>query len=408
MLSFFRKKVVIIKRKDHCISRKNIDHDAVKVLYRLSRAGFRAYLVGGGVRDLLLGRQPKDFDVGTDARPNEIRRLFKNCFLIGRRFRLAHIVYGKKIIETSTFRTTPDATHCGDDKIQRNDNTFGTPEEDANRRDFTVNGIFYDISDFSVIDYVGGLKDLKKKIIRTIGNAADRFQEDPVRMMRAIKFASRLEFKIERSTRAALVKHHSDILKASPPRVCEEIFRLFSFGAAERAFRLLYETGMMRDLFPVLADFIDGNGGGKCRIWKYLRAADNFQNGAELSNGVKLAVVFYAFLDAKFALGAMRESGARRVAHSAEPLFESGFCAVPIPRATVVSAEFCINSLGRFGEKQHSRLRRFAHHAEFSNALSFAQIVAAAENRPADFAVPWLDMTSKRVQEKTKTKPPPF
>lgn len=386
MLSFFRKRPVVIKRKNHCISRKNIDSDAIRVLYRLSRAGYRAYLVGGGVRDLLLGRQPKDFDVGTDAKPNEIRRLFRNCFLIGRRFRLAHIVFGKKIIETSTFRKTPSKIPEGEDKIQHDDNTFGTPEQDAYRRDFTINGIFYDISDFSVIDHVGGLKDLQKKIIRTIGNAAERFQEDPVRMMRAVKFASRLEFKIERSTLSALRKHHSDILKASPPRVCEEIFRLFGFGAGERAFRLMYEIGMMHDLFPKLADFIDRNGKGKCKTWDYLRAADCDKDNAEISNGVRLAVLFYAMYasrnerdDSK----AKPKRSASRRQSSAADLFEAGCCSVPIPRATTGSAAFFINSLFRFeNHEQTARVKRFARHPDFNNAQAFARIVAAAENRP--------------------------
>ena len=224
---------VVLSRQEHCISRKNIERTALKVLYGLSDAGYKAYLVGGGVRDLLLGREPKDFDVGTDATPSEVKRVFRrNCFLIGHRFRLAHVNFGGTIIETSTFRAPPQPQpgQDEDDKMQWDDNTFGTPEEDANRRDFTVNGLFYDISTFSVIDYVGGLKDLKKKLIRSIGDPFVRFQEDPVRMMRAVKFASRLDFKIEEQTQQAILKHHADILKASPPRVHEEVFRLFSYG----------------------------------------------------------------------------------------------------------------------------------------------------------------------------------
>ena len=160
---FTRAKMVTRERNAHCISRANIDPDALRVLYRLANTGHTAYLVGGSVRDLLLGRQPKDFDIGTDARPNDIRRLFRNCFLIGRRFRLAHIVFGRKVIETSTFRRQPEASDSANGIYQTEDNTFGSPEEDAKRRDFTVNGLFYDIKTFSVIDYVGGLKDLEKR-----------------------------------------------------------------------------------------------------------------------------------------------------------------------------------------------------------------------------------------------------
>ena len=195
MFSFLKKKKpvpVVYKRPEHCIYRKNIDPAALKVLYRLSSLGYTAYLVGGGVRDLLMGRKPKDFDVGTSARPNEVKRAFRNCFLVGRRFRLAHVRFGEKVIETATFRQNSQTVgeiieHAAEGPLE--DNTFGTPETDAHRRDFTVNGLFYDIKDFSVIDWVGGMKDIEKKVIRSIGDPEIRFQEDPVRMMRPIDSA---------------------------------------------------------------------------------------------------------------------------------------------------------------------------------------------------------------------------
>ena len=168
MFGFFKKKQklpVVYKRPEHCISRKNIDADALKVLYRLSQLGYTAYLVGGGVRDLLMGREPKDFDVGTSAKPNEVKKVFRNCFLVGRRFRLAHVRFGEKVIETATFRRNSQTVgeiieHASEGPFE--DNTFGTPETDAYRRDFTVNGLFYDIKDFSVIDWVGGMRDIEK------------------------------------------------------------------------------------------------------------------------------------------------------------------------------------------------------------------------------------------------------
>ncbi|HKC13855.1 MAG TPA: CCA tRNA nucleotidyltransferase, partial [Vicinamibacteria bacterium] len=172
----------ILARAQHVISRKNIDPDALKVLYRLKNHGFVAYLVGGGVRDLLLERRPKDFDIGTSAHPQQIKKLFRNCFIIGRRFRLCHVRFGRKVVEVSTFRRQAQPEE-GDTLIRR-DNTFGPPEEDAFRRDFTVNALFYDIATFSVIDWVGGLEDLQRKVIRTIGDPAVRFREDPVRMLR--------------------------------------------------------------------------------------------------------------------------------------------------------------------------------------------------------------------------------
>ena len=217
-LTPFKRKTVIVQRADHQISRQQIDPDALKVLYRLHRAGFKAYLVGGGVRDLLLGCQPKDFDVSTDARPQQIKRLFSNCFLIGRRFRLAHIRYSRdSVIETSTFRSPvqphSDPDHPDADLFNQDDNEFGTPAEDAVRRDFTINGLFYDIDNYSVIDHVGGLADLKKGLVRCIGDPDLRFREDPVRMLRGVRFAARLGFRVERRTWKAILRHHVEIAK---------------------------------------------------------------------------------------------------------------------------------------------------------------------------------------------------
>src|SRR5688572_29210602 len=206
---------VIIPRSEHPISRQHIDQDALKVLYRLQQFDHIAYLVGGSVRDLLLGRTPKDFDIGTSTHPYQVKRLFRNCWIIGRRFRLAHVKFGLKVIEVATFRrqipagteeepaaAAPVAVPMGStiedpDLLIHHDNTFGTPEEDAFRRDFTLNALFYDIATFSIIDYVGGLQDLKDGIVRSIGDPHKRFQEDPVRMFRAVAFAARLGFELD-------------------------------------------------------------------------------------------------------------------------------------------------------------------------------------------------------------------
>jgi len=204
-----------VARAAHSLSRKQIDPDALKVLYRLHQNNYVAYLVGGSVRDLLLGRRPKDFDIGTSAHPYQVKRLFKNCWIIGRRFRLAHVRFGTKTIEVATFRRlvtaeelaaaeeqqgeSPGAPPQGGptDRLVHRDNTFGTPEEDAFRRDFTINALFYDIANFSIIDYVGGLQDLDARLIRCIGDPDDRFLEDPVRMLRAVVLAARLQFSID-------------------------------------------------------------------------------------------------------------------------------------------------------------------------------------------------------------------
>ena len=204
-------KPLIVERSQHSISRKNIHPNALKVLYRLHRFGFKSYLVGGCVRDFLLGKKPKDFDVATDATPGQIRRVFRNCVLVGRRFRVAHIRFRENdIIEVSTFRRNPDISQDGTLLVRR-DNTYGTEEEDALRRDLTINGLFYDIATFSILDYIGGIADLQNRIIRTIGDPNIRFREDPVRMIRACRHASRTGFVIHPDTLDATERNSKEI-----------------------------------------------------------------------------------------------------------------------------------------------------------------------------------------------------
>ncbi len=241
------------------LDRAAIDPDADRVVRKLTRAGHKAYLVGGCVRDLLVAKKPKDFDVATSATPNEIKATFRNCRIIGRRFRLAHVFFGSKIIETSTFRANP-RDEDDHDLLIRRDNVFGTETEDARRRDFTINGLFYDVEREEVIDHVGGLVDLDLKLVRTIGDPDIRFQEDPVRILRAIKFAARLDFGFEPATWRALLRWRGEISKCAPPRLLEEIHRLMRGGAARRSFELLVETGVLAVLSPYLAGLLEGEG----------------------------------------------------------------------------------------------------------------------------------------------------
>ena len=241
------------------LDRAAIDPDADRVVRKLTRAGHKAYLVGGCVRDLLVAKKPKDFDVATSATPNEIKATFRNCRIIGRRFRLAHVFFGSKIIETSTFRANP-RDEDDHDLLIRRDNVFGTETEDARRRDFTINGLFYDVEREEVIDHVGGLADLDAKLVRTIGDPDIRFQEDPVRILRAIKFAARLDFGFEPATWNALLRWRGEISKCAPPRLLEEIHRLMRGGAARRSFELLVQTGVLAVLSPYLAGLLEGDG----------------------------------------------------------------------------------------------------------------------------------------------------
>ena len=231
-----------------------IDEEALKVLYRLHRHGFLAYLVGGSVRDLLLGKIPKDFDVATNAHPHEINALFKNSRIIGRRFRLVHVFFkGGKIIEVSTFRSQSEfeETQTEEGEIIRTE-SFGTPEEDALRRDITINGLFYNIADFSIIDYVGGMADLERRVIRTIGDPDERFQQDPVRMIRVIRHAARTGFSIEDQTYQAILRHREEIRKCSPSRLRDEFLRELKEGVAKPSLQLMLQTGLLFSLFPDL------------------------------------------------------------------------------------------------------------------------------------------------------------
>jgi poly(A) polymerase len=284
---------IIVPRAAHNLSRRDIDADALKVLYRLRQFDHIAYLVGGSVRDLLLERRPKDFDIGTSAHPHQIKKLFRNCWIIGRRFRLAHVKFGTKTIEVATFRrqmpaaaVTPEMDAAddaavtseaeatprrrADDHFIHRDNTYGTPEEDAFRRDFTVNALFYDIGTFSIIDYVGGLDDLDARIIRCIGDPEVRFLEDPVRMLRAVVLAARLQFSIDQPILDAIGGHRHEIARSAPARLLEEYYKILRSGHAREAFKQLRTTGLLKAITPELADASDA-------VWQSIAALDAFR-----------------------------------------------------------------------------------------------------------------------------------
>jgi len=262
---------------DHKIRQEEIDRDALFVLETLTDAGFEAYLVGGGVRDLLLGRHPKDFDISTSARPEEVKQLFRRCLLIGRRFRLAHVRFGEKVIEVATFRAG-DPEH---DALIVRDNVWGTAESDALRRDFTLNGLYYDATSREVIDYCGGFQDLSAGLLRAIGNPVVRFRQDPVRMIRLLKFQARFGLKAEDEASKALRKCYQEIVKSAPARLLEEILRMIESGAAAPFFRLMLDHHLLPLLFPLVAECMRQDMGE--RIFAFLEAADHL-----IRSGVKL------------------------------------------------------------------------------------------------------------------------
>ncbi|HWR71947.1 MAG TPA: polynucleotide adenylyltransferase PcnB, partial [Nitrospirota bacterium] len=332
---------VIIPRSGHPISRTWISPNALRVLYRLKESGRKAYLVGGGVRDLLLGREPKDFDIATDATPNEVKKIFRNCRLIGRRFRLAHIHFHDEIIEVATFRALaseiegeqppvepqpvpapvqgqgaagvpsgeqpqqaaprprpPRMLKTEDGMILR-DNVWGSAEEDALRRDFTVNALIYNIADYSVIDYVGGMEDIRKGLIRIIGDPVVRFTEDPVRMVRAVRFASLLGFEIEEKTYQAMLDLKDRVALANPSRMYEEMQKLFLSGEAGKTFQLLRKTGMFGILFPGLNEWLDTEAGGFPHTWvgKALEWVDTcVQRGRKVEPHTLFALMYGQYL----------------------------------------------------------------------------------------------------------------
>lgn len=292
----------------HEIPRRLVDQDAAKVIRRLNRHGHTAYLVGGGVRDLMLGRKPKDFDLATSARPYEVRDLFRNCRVIGRRFRLAHVLFsGGKVIEVATFRRDPSQRYetikpkiakkiplCAGpepvrlipsrraitegedtDLLITNDNVFGEPHEDAIRRDFTINGLFYDLERGEVIDFVGGVADLEEHLLRTIGDPNVRFREDPVRILRAIKFSARLDMGLDPDVYDAMVRHRSDLQRAAAPRVLEEILRFLRGGAAHRSVFLAWDVGVLSEVLPEVASFLDDDLTGAALTFGRLKALDS-------------------------------------------------------------------------------------------------------------------------------------
>jgi len=303
------------------------------------------------------------------------------------------------------------------------DNTFGTPQTDAYRRDFTVNGLFYNIRDFSVIDWVGGMKDLEKKIIRAIGDPEIRFQEDPVRMMRAIKFSSRLGFKIERKTQSAMNKYHKCILTAAVPRVCEEVFRLFPYGFSEEAFRQMYECGMLGDLLPELGKFIDGDGGVKSATFKYLKGLDAYEKmmaekGFEVSNGMRAAVLMTAMFkrgrDAALAKQGRDAALAKQGRDAAlakqgeterfgggagRTVMQTMKAALNIPKATYFTAVLLLESGRRLSESPKKGKQRFIYNRDFLDALDYNRIVTRVEGKDETVLNEWADLYDKKRKE---------
>jgi poly(A) polymerase len=382
---------VIVPREGHPISRKQIDPDALKVLYRLHQYNYTAYLVGGSVRDLLLSRRPKDFDIGTSAHPYQVKKLFRNCWIVGRRFRLAHVRFGTKTIEVATFRrlVTADELAQADeaaaanppvdhgipldedrDRLIHRDNTFGTPEEDAFRRDFTINALFYNIADFSIIDFTGGLDDLEARVVRSIGDPNERFREDPVRMTRAVALAARLGFTIDPPIDAAIEAHRGEIARAAPARLVEEFYKILRAGHAEQAFRMMAERRLLEPIAPQLQEAAGP------ALWRSLAALDAYrQRFEELPDALTNAVLLGSILvplgyNARTLVGQPEPDGEFR----REPRLSLGM--LPLARRDVERLRQILGLQRRLTDMNLSpRARRaLMHRGPFREALTWLEI----------------------------------
>jgi poly(A) polymerase len=395
----------IVARSEHPISRTAIDKNALKVLYRLHKAGYMAYVVGGGVRDLMLGRRPKDFDVGTDARPNEVRRLFGNSRIIGRRFRLVHVYFQDgDVVDVSTFRRDPepDEQSAPGELLITSDNTYGTPRQDAFRRDFTINALFYNIADFTVIDYTGGIEDLRKRLVRAIGDPGVRFREDPVRMLRACEFAGRLGFSIEAGTQEAIHQHRRELEKASPARVTEEIAQLLRCGHAGAAMQWMLELGLLEVLLPEAYAMLAADERGLGDFGQILPVIDRLiASGRELPDTVLLAALLLPKImlrrDDVEGIGQRPMSRAaieELVDEESEPLLArftiSNLKSQQIRRALVGFFRLC-EPRWSFAERV-----RFTRRPLFEDALALFELLVLATGEGGEALAEWQDAVRRR------------
>jgi len=370
----------IISRDGHTVSRKAISPNALRVLYRLHEAGHAAFLVGGAVRDLLAGIQPKDFDVATDATPEQVRALFRNCRLIGRRFRLAHVVFGREIIEVATFRANADDgsgdRQVHDDGRVLRDNVYGSVEDDAIRRDFTANALYYNIADFSIHDYVGGFEDVAARTMRLIGDAEARYREDPVRMLRAVRLSAKLGFSIAPGTAAPIPVLAELVHQAAPARLFDECLKMFLSGHAVASFEGLERTGLLSALLPETAQSLAANRSGALRRMVVAGLANTDARVAAdepVSPTFLFALLLwpaYCRTLAQLEAQGMHAAEAQRRAADRVTLHQTRSIAIPRRFSLPMQEIWLLQS--RFGQRK--RVGRMAAHPRFRAAYDFLQL----------------------------------
>ena len=395
----------IIPRDAHVISRAQISERALTVLYRLKNAGYGAYLVGGGVRDLSLGREPKDFDVATDATPDEVKALFRNCRLIGRRFRLAHVHWGPEIIEVATFRalTPAPADDDGGDRVVEDgmilrDNIYGTIEEDALRRDFTINALYYNVADFSIVDYAGGMADLQAGRLRLIGDPVVRYREDPVRLLRAVRFAAKLGFSIDAGT-AEPIPRMADLLDDIPPaRLFDEVLKLFMAGQGVETFESLRQHGLFRYLFPATDTALDDDLHGQF-ITFLARALESTDKRVNEERPVTPAFLFAALLwpailaqlpGGRLQPGVDRELFEQAVTEALERQLRQ----VAIPKRFAMPMREIWALQPRFDTRSEKKAKRLFSHPRFRAAYDFLLLRGEAGLVDRELADWWREYTT--------------
>jgi poly(A) polymerase len=368
----------IIPRAEHGISRKNISNGALRVLYRLHESGYKAFLVGGAVRDLLLGGHPKDFDVATDATPEQTRTLFRNSRLIGRRFRLAHVVFGREIVEVATFRGIGEVgdsdRHVVDGRIVR-DNVYGSIEEDAIRRDFTINALYYDIADFSVRDYVGGIEDLRQRRMHLIGDPAQRYREDPVRMLRAARLAAKLDFSLSAETEAPIAELAPLLADVAPARLFDESLKLFLAGHGLESLRRLHHLGLLGQLFPATAAALAGPNSarfGRLLGYTFTSTDERIRNDMPVAPAFLFAAMLWEpvrTMAEALEAGGTEAGVAWTVA--VDKVLHQQATRVAIPKRFTIAMEEIWSLQSRFEQRQKKRVMRLLAHPRFRAAFDF-------------------------------------
>ena len=390
----------VIPRDEHGLSRKQMSQNALRVLYRLREAGFGGYLVGGAVRDLLVGGAPKDYDVATDATPEQVKALFRNCRLIGRRFRLAHVVYGREIIEVATFRANGGDDAVGDREVHEGgrllrDNIYGTIEEDAVRRDFTANALYYAIEDFSVRDYAGGYDDVQARLLRLIGDPEARYREDPVRMLRAARLAAKLDFTIEAGTAEPLPRLAHLLGESAPARLFEETLKLFLSGHAVASFERLEAHGLLPALLPETAQALASNKSGALRrmLVQGLRNTDARVAADEsVSPAFLYAVLLWpAYCRALALLQAQGVHAADAQRRAADRVTLHQVSRTALPRRFSLPMQEIWLFQQRFSQRQRKRVLRLLAHPRFRAAFDFLELRLAASDAHAEDVTYWRE-----------------